>query len=182
MTLLEYKGDSAGTVIWGGAGAVPTGQRYTFGMAERHRIKYVDNRDVPWFLGLREKGKNLFRIYQTVTVEAEKQEIVKAEEPQSEDPIVVIDTSDGIDAEEASAAGKVLSQRRNESAVNDGEVDPAALTVSQIKELAGVLNKEQWTELLAIETANKNRSSAVAFIQAQIDAGEGVGGGEHGKV
>jgi hypothetical protein len=176
MTLLEYKGDSAGTVIWGGQGAVVTGQRYTFGMAERHRIKYVDNRDVPWFLGLREKGKNLFRIYQTVVVEeAKEQEIVKAEEPQSEDPIVVIDTSDGIDAGEASAAGKVLSQRRKEG-TEEADFDPASLTVAQIRELAGQLTKEEWAELLAIETANKNRSSAVAFIRSQMDAGEGVGG------
>lgn len=178
MTLLEYKGDSAGTVIWGGQGAVVTGQRYTFGMADRHRIKWVDNRDVPWFLGLREKEKNLFRIYQTVVVETKEE---KVEVPTVVDSIVVIDTSDGIDAQEASEAGQVLSQRRKEGA-EEAEFDPASLTVAQIRELAGKLTKEEWAELLAIETANKNRSSAVTFIRSQMDAGDGGGGGEHGKV
>lgn len=93
MTLLEYKGDMLGTVISGGPGAVPTGQRYTFGMADRHRIKWVDNRDVPWFLGLREKEKNLFRIYQTVVVETKEE---KVEVPPVVDSLVVIDTSNRI--------------------------------------------------------------------------------------
>lgn len=51
----------------------------------------------------------------------------------------------------------------------EAEFDPASLTVAQIRELAGQLTKDEWVELLAIETANKNRSSAVAFIRSQID-------------
>ncbi len=71
------------------------------------------------------------------------------------------------------APGPNLSQRRKEG-TEEAEFDPASLTVAQIRELAGQLSKEEWAELLTIETANKNRSSAVAFIRSQIDAGEGV--------
>lgn len=168
MTLLEYAGDKAGTEIWGGQGAAPTGTRYTFGKPERHRIKWVDNRDVPYFLGLREKGKSIFRIHKTIVVEEEEQEVEILLSPGA--GVVVIDTSDGIDDTEASAAGQVLSQRRKESAESE-DIDPANLTVAQIRELAGKLDADAWAELLAVEKANKNRSSAIAFIEGQMAGG-----------
>lgn len=57
MITLEYIGRNVGAETY----FTPAGNRYKFGKTDRHRTKYVDKKDVKYFLGLREGRKKLFR-------------------------------------------------------------------------------------------------------------------------
>lgn len=61
LQLLEYVGTNVGTSTWWGA---VTGARYEFGANDSARVKYVDVRDAPAMLALRDTNKcPLFRPY-----------------------------------------------------------------------------------------------------------------------
>lgn len=60
MVLVQYLGNNYGTTVWGGPGSAPSGKSYTFGAGPQQSTKYVFAEDVSWFLGLRERGANLF--------------------------------------------------------------------------------------------------------------------------
>lgn len=66
MTLLEYVGGNVGSQSWGGPGAVPSNRYYVFGRNPKDQVKYVDTRDVPMLLSLRENSKHIFRVYKAV--------------------------------------------------------------------------------------------------------------------
>lgn len=61
MELLEYLGN--GSEVWGGPGVTPSKHRYSF--SQQDNIKYVDGRDVDWFLERTEKRKKLFKRHET---------------------------------------------------------------------------------------------------------------------
>lgn len=63
MTLVEYVGRNYGSQRWGGRGSTPSGRTYVFGRTERDRVRYIDNRDVKWLLGVQSEGGPVFRLY-----------------------------------------------------------------------------------------------------------------------
>lgn len=65
MVLMEYLGRNAGTTMWGGPGAAPSGQMYRFGATANHREKYVFTADVEYMESLRENGVNIFQVVET---------------------------------------------------------------------------------------------------------------------
>lgn len=66
MTLIEYVGSNYGSQRWGGPGSTKSGRTYVFGRTERDRVRYVDNRDVKWMLGVQSDGRPVFRVYKPV--------------------------------------------------------------------------------------------------------------------
>lgn len=66
MTLVEYVGRNHGSQRWGGPGGSPSKKTYVFGRNDRDRVRYVDERDVKWLLGVQSEGYPVFRIYKPV--------------------------------------------------------------------------------------------------------------------
>lgn len=139
MVLLEYTGNSIGSVTWGGPGAVPSGRYYRFGGNTRDGIKYVEKQDVQWFLDIREDGVQLFRRY-----------AAPAAAPQPD--TIVAPTGDLT----------VKVQRIVEDDAPD-VTDPATLTVAQIKELE--LSVEDWKTLAEMESAGKSRVTVLEWAE-----------------
>ncbi len=63
MAMLQYVGGNVGSQTWGGPGTVQSGRYYVFGNNPKDKIKFVDARDVNWFLALQENGKRIFTQY-----------------------------------------------------------------------------------------------------------------------
>lgn len=143
MIMLSYEGGNFGSNTWGGPGATPSGRTYRFGRNQQHRIKFVERGDVQWFLAQRENGKNIFAIY------------TPAPEPEAA-PI-----------EDLAAAGEAIADGIASGIVQQhSDIDPATMTVAQIKALD--LTPAQWQLLALMERNGKVRVSVLEYADAQV--------------
>jgi hypothetical protein len=65
MMLVRFLGGNVGSMQWNGA---PSGRVYVFGNNDRDRVKYVEQRDVAWFLAIVEGDQAQFAEYDSLEV------------------------------------------------------------------------------------------------------------------
>lgn len=148
MVLIEYIGSNRGSTQWGGPGGSPSGQKYVFGDNPRDKIKYVRAGDVQWILDIRMDGRQVFKT-RTPTPLA-------APEPKPEPP------SDDKQEEQTPDA----NAEQEASAEQPAAIDPASLTVAEIKALD--LSTAGWVALYQAEQEGKGRASALEFIASKL--------------
>lgn len=92
MILMQYIGGNVGEVMWGGPGGAPSGRFYTFAASENGSVKYIDQRDVEWFLALRENKAQLFQIYAEPALAAPAPEEEKGKTIELSDPLTTLNS------------------------------------------------------------------------------------------
>lgn len=164
MVKIEYLGKQVSSTWTGDVTSAP----YTFGV---DRPKgWVDKRDV----GTRESGKGflskkdrngnyLFRL-------VEKQETTTEIASTDEEPLKVVEVvSEPEPVLVQEAAGTSLTTATMSIAESKPLIDPTDMNVEQIRQLDSQnLTLEQWKEIYKLEMANRNRKSAVTFLEEKI--------------
>ena len=105
--LLRYQGGNVGNETWGGPGTIPSGRYYVFGANAKDRVKFVDKRDVSWFLRHRENGKQIFVVQAATTpasapnVQPHPEGTRRRLEPDKPQETIVFETPGGIGVAES---------------------------------------------------------------------------------
>lgn len=134
MTILEYTGTSIGDMTWRGP---VTRIKYLFGGIRKRG--YVDNRDVPGMLNLRDNGVPVFKIYEEVKAISEPVAIVADTQPETS---IVADW---------------------EVALN-----PSEMTVAELEVAIQDLSQDDIAEILQLEKDGKNRTTAIKLLEAAL--------------
>lgn len=114
MVLLEYVGGKSGIMTFFGH---ETGMQYRFGGKRRYGNVAIG--DVSGMLNIMNKNRPVFKQAKVVTPNKMKKRSSQTAWPEIAhvDSDIMIDISDGISAEEASMAGKVLHQKKSQDAL-----------------------------------------------------------------
>lgn len=172
MVLVEYTGDSVGTILWGGPGTVPSGTYYRFGKDPIHQTKYVHKIDVSWFLNYKEDlGDD-----QHITLFALKEEEKGSENPQTPPTELGGEVTVSGELNAILLKGSEPTQEPvladapvpDEEVVEDKEYvpDPSNMTIAEIKELS--LSSEGWKTLLEMEVEGKSRLGVMDLAKSKM--------------
>jgi GT2 family glycosyltransferase len=168
MTLIVFQQDIGAPKTFYGP---VTGAAYQFG--GRRKVGRVDNKDLrtgqdnnPGFLEMYEHGRRLFLETTSAGAPPVKKVIQPpAAEPEGAEGVTAMSVS-LTDEEEAAVAARIVEEET--AALLTSAPDPGELSVKEIRELSGKLSADQWEIMLHQEIAGKNRSSAIAFMEAAI--------------
>lgn len=175
MVKLEYLGRQMSSTWTGDA----TGASYTFGM-DRPR-GWVDKRDVGsredrrGFLSIKDRnGAFMFR------VASAESKMSKAETVESVELSTVKQAVENVAPENRGAVGKgdavaTLSadtEVKEQAVKSQDQIDPTHLNVEEIRMLDEgrkiPLTKKEWEDIYRLELENRNRKSAVAFLEEKL--------------